>query len=267
MLLPLSPETFLTNLKKLFSLLEVSSAEKNTQPLCHAGGAAHLHPWRASSHLWGNSNLMAQCASRIAAFQLSSSLLNCWVTRFLCIEFTLLPLSPPATSSGMGGRREGEVKAEKMFVFTQDHYYDTAGSHMKTSLQAARGGWRREISDYKKKEKQPPPLLQQEETGHQASCKPHLIPHQSPMLRACWYVLWISRYQDKALCCDLEELSSCCDFFSTVQQLLCHNHLAATGKCHNDKWKYQLDRFQFLRASWAELLHWKCPPAPTFIIK
>lgn len=67
----------------------------------------------SSSHLWGNSNLMPECARRRAAFLLSSSPLNCWVTRFLCTGFTLLPLSPPATSSGMGGRREGEVKGRK----------------------------------------------------------------------------------------------------------------------------------------------------------
>lgn len=36
---PFSLATFLTNLKKkLCYLLETSSAEKNTQPLCHAGG-------------------------------------------------------------------------------------------------------------------------------------------------------------------------------------------------------------------------------------
>lgn len=40
---PLSLATFLTNLKKkLSSLLEISSAKKNTQILCHAGGG-ELH--------------------------------------------------------------------------------------------------------------------------------------------------------------------------------------------------------------------------------
>lgn len=167
----------------------------------------------SSSHLWGNSNLMPECARRRAAFLLSSSLLNCWVTRFLCTGFTLLPLSPPATSSGMGGRREGEVKGrKKMFMFTQDHYYDTAESHIKASPQAAREGWRREISDCKR------------------NCLPLFFNRRRLAIKQAANIIWFQinhqcyaladtfcEFQgtDKALCCDLEELSSCCDFFNS----------------------------------------------------
>lgn len=155
---------------------------------------------------------MPECARRIVAFPLSSSLLNCWVTHFLCIHFTLLPLSPPATSYGMGGRREREVKAEKMFMFTQDHYYDTAGSHIKASLQAAREGWRREISDCK------------------TNCLPLFFNRRRLAITQVANLIWFPIGQwcyalanmfcefqgtDKALCCDLEELSSCCDFFNS----------------------------------------------------
>lgn len=55
--------------------------------------------------------------------------------------------------------------------------------------------------------------------------------------------------------------------FSAVQQALCSKWLAATTKCHNDKYQRPLDRSQFLRASSTELLQWKCPSAATFIIQ
>lgn len=51
---------------------------------------------------------------------------------------------------GWVGGEKKEVKQEKKtFMFTQDHYYDTAGSCIRASLQAAREGWRRETSDCK----------------------------------------------------------------------------------------------------------------------
>lgn len=173
-------------------------------------GAAHLHPHPISE---GTATWCQSVQGEELPF---CSAAPCWTAESHifsalgshCSHSVHLPLH----LGWVGGEKERWRAEKKMFMFTQDHYYDTAESHIKASPQAAREGWRREISDCKR------------------NCLPLFFNRRRLAIKQAANIIWFQinhqcyaladtfcEFQgtDKALCCDLEELSSCCDFFNS----------------------------------------------------